>query len=153
MYPKPLYKAKSEIELTCSLMDICNVPRGIRSLTVAMTVKGCLIVIRGASLVFQWLGICLPVEGTWVRSLAWDYPTCCGTWRTGAAATKPVPQHSVLWSLWATTTEAHALEPVLCNKIPPPWESCILQWESSPCLWKLVKVWHSNQAVNPKQQQ
>ena len=34
------------------------------------------------SLVAQWLRICLPMQGTWVRSLVGEDPTCCG-------ATKP----------------------------------------------------------------
>ena len=38
---------------------------------------------RGASLVAQWLRICLPMQGTWVRALVWEDPTCRG-------ATKPV---------------------------------------------------------------
>ena len=37
----------------------------------------------GASLVAQWLRICLPMQGTRVRALVWEDPTCCG-------ATKPV---------------------------------------------------------------
>ena len=37
----------------------------------------------GPSLVVQWLGICLPVQGTRVRALVREDPTCCG-------ATKPV---------------------------------------------------------------
>ena len=37
----------------------------------------------GASLVAQWLRICLPVQGTWVRALVWEDPTCHG-------ATRPV---------------------------------------------------------------
>ena len=37
----------------------------------------------GASLVAQWLGICLPMQGTRVRALVWEDPTCRG-------ATKPV---------------------------------------------------------------
>ena len=37
----------------------------------------------GTSLVAQWLGICLPMQETWVRALVWEDPTCCG-------ATKPV---------------------------------------------------------------
>ena len=37
----------------------------------------------GTSLVAQWLRICLPVQGTRVRSLVWEDPTCHG-------ATKPV---------------------------------------------------------------
>ena len=39
--------------------------------------------ISGASLVAQWLRICVPMQGTWVRSLVWEDPTCRG-------ATKPV---------------------------------------------------------------
>ena len=38
---------------------------------------------RGASLVAQGLRICLPMQGTRVRSLVWEDPTCHG-------ATKPV---------------------------------------------------------------
>ena len=36
--------------------------------------------------VVQWLRICLPMQGTWVRSLIWEDPIC---WR----ATKPVSQN------------------------------------------------------------
>ena len=43
----------------------------------------------GASLVAHWLRIHLPMQGTQVRALVWEDPTCCG-------ATKPV----------STTTEA-----------------------------------------------
>ena len=39
--------------------------------------------IRGASLVAPWLRICLPVQGTQVRALVWEDPTCRG-------ATRPV---------------------------------------------------------------
>ena len=39
--------------------------------------------IYGTSLVVQWLRICLPMQGTWVRSLVWEDPTCHG-------ATKPM---------------------------------------------------------------
>ena len=31
-----------------------------------------------ASLVAQWLGVCLPVQGTWVRALVWEDPACRG---------------------------------------------------------------------------
>ena len=33
----------------------------------------------GASLVAQWLRICLPMQGIWVRALVWEDPTCHGT--------------------------------------------------------------------------
>ena len=36
-----------------------------------------------ASLVAQWLRICLPMQGTRVRALGWEDPTCRG-------ATRPV---------------------------------------------------------------
>ena len=32
----------------------------------------------GASLVAQWLRICLPMQGTWVRALVWEDPTYHG---------------------------------------------------------------------------
>ena len=38
-----------------------------------------------ASLVAQWLRICLPMQGTRVRALVWEDPTCHG-------ATRPVSQ-------------------------------------------------------------
>ena len=38
---------------------------------------------HGVSLVAQWLRICLPMQGTRVRALVWEDPTCRG-------ATKPV---------------------------------------------------------------
>ena len=33
---------------------------------------------RWASLVAQWLRICLPMQGTRVRALVWEDPTCRG---------------------------------------------------------------------------
>ena len=41
---------------------------------------------NGASLVAQWLRICLPMRGTRVRALVWEDPTCRG-------ATRPVSHH------------------------------------------------------------
>ena len=57
---------------------------------------------QGTSLVVQWLRICLPMQGTQVRSLVWEESTCCGT-------TKP-KQHNY-WnpctqSLCSATREA-----------------------------------------------
>ena len=37
----------------------------------------------GASLVVQWLRVCLPMQGTQVQALVWEDPTCC-------RATRPV---------------------------------------------------------------
>ena len=33
---------------------------------------------EGASLVAQWLRVCLPMQGTRVRALVWEDPTCRG---------------------------------------------------------------------------
>ena len=33
---------------------------------------------EGASLVAQWLGVCLLMQGTRVRALVWGDPTCRG---------------------------------------------------------------------------
>ena len=33
-------------------------------------------IVSWASLVTQWGRICRPVQGTWVRSLIWEDPTC-----------------------------------------------------------------------------
>ena len=65
-----------------------------------------------ASLVVQWLRICLPMQGTRVRALVREDPTCRG-------ATKPVPQ---LLSLRSRAREPRVLkpvclEPMLCNKM------------------------------------
>ena len=53
----------------------------------------------GTSLVAQWLRIRLPMQGTHVRALVREDPTCCG-------ATKPVHHNCWAW----------ALEPVLRNE-------------------------------------
>ena len=49
----------------------------------------------------QWLRICLPMQGTWVRALVWEDPTCHG-------ATKPVSLQLLslrVWSLCSATRE------------------------------------------------
>ena len=52
----------------------------------------------GASLVAQWLRICLPVQGTRVQALVWEDPTCRG-------AAGPVLLSLRIWSLCSTTRE------------------------------------------------
>ena len=69
----------------------------------------------GTSLVVQWLGICLPMQGTWVRAQVREDPTCCG-------ATKPVSHNC--WAHIPQLLQPACLEPVLCNKEKP------LQWEA-----------------------
>ena len=50
----------------------------------------------GASLVAQWLRICLPMQGTRVQALVWEEPPCCG-------ATRPVSHN-----YWACASGACA---------------------------------------------
>ena len=78
----------------------------------------------GASLVVQWLRICLPVQGTRVRPLVWEDPTCRG-------AAKPMhhnywgctlePVSHNYWSPCATTTEARAPTARALQQEKPLW--------------------------------
>ena len=75
---------------------------------------------RGASLVAQWLRICLPMQGKRVRALVWEDPTCRG-------ATKPMchnywacalePAGHNYWACAPQLLKLTRLEPVLRNKI------------------------------------
>ena len=53
--------------------------------TVALSLKPTLFASKmpssGASLVAQWLRICLPMQGTRVQALVWEDPTCHGAIR------------------------------------------------------------------------
>ena len=55
-------------------------------------------------LVVQWLGICLPMQGTWVRSLAWEDSTC-----PRASTETTTTEAQALWSPWSATREATAM--------------------------------------------
>ena len=99
-----------------------------------------------ASLVAQWLRICLSMQGTWVRALVWKDPTCNG-------ATKPVSHNywacmPQLLSPHATTTEAHA--PRACapqQEKPPqgearaPGRSRRREWEAAVVPVGLLQGW------------
>ena len=91
------------------------------------------------------------MQGTWVRALVWEDPTCRG-------AAKPVrhnywactlePASHNYWSLRATTTEAHvhrARAPQ--REKPPQWEAPALQ-QSSPRLRQLEKARVQQQRPN-----
>ena len=62
---------------------------------------------KRASLVIQWLTICLPMRGTRVRSLVREDPTCCG-------AAKPMCCN--YWVQESQLLKPECLEPVLWNK-------------------------------------
>ena len=55
-----------------------------------------------ASLVAQWLRICLPMQGTRVRALVWEDPTCRGVARPREAQLLNLR----VWSLCSSTREA-----------------------------------------------
>ncbi|KAJ8787577.1 hypothetical protein J1605_022892 [Eschrichtius robustus] len=64
-------------KISTFLHKAATFPTGLLTLTVETQQLG------GTSLVAQWLRIRLPVQGTQVRALVWEDPTCHG-------ATKPV---------------------------------------------------------------
>ena len=104
-----------------------------------------------ASLVAQWLRICLPMQGTRVWALVWEDPTCLG-------ATKPM--HHNYWACtleltrhnyWAHVSQllktAH-LEPMLRNKRSHLNEKAAHRNESSPCSPQLEKAHAQQQRPN-----
>ena len=67
------------------------------------------------SLVAQWLGTHLSVQGTWVLSLVQEDPTCC-------RAIKLVPH-----SYWAPAPRVRSPQEKL-----PQWEAHVLLWRVAP---------------------
>ena len=59
-----------------------------------------------ASLIMQWIRICLPMQGPWVQSLVREYSSCLG-------AAKPMCHN--YWA-HAAATEARVTKPVLCKR-------------------------------------
>ena len=82
-----------------------------------------------ASLVAQWLRICLPMQGTRVRALVWEDPTCCG-------ATKPVS-----YSYWACASGGCAPP----QERPRHWQARAPRWRVAPALRKWRKPSHRNE--------
>ena len=69
-----------------------------------------------ASLVAQWLRICLPMQGTRVRVLVWEDPTCRG-------ATRPVSHN-----YWACASGACASQ----QERPRQWKAHAPRWRVAP---------------------
>ena len=74
----------------------------------------------GTFLVGQWLGICLPMQETRVRSLVREDPTCCGASEPmdpnyGSPGTLGTVSHS-FWVLMLQLLKPMCLKPVLHNK-------------------------------------
>ena len=78
-----------------------------------------------ASLVAQWLRICLPVQGTRVRALVWEDPTCRG-------ATRPVSHNYWAWASGACAPNKRGRtseRPAHCDEEWPP----LAATRESPC--------------------
>ena len=69
-----------------------------------------------ASLVAQWLRICLPMQSTRVRALVWEDPTC-------RRATRPVSHNC-----WACASGACAPQ----QERPQQWEARAPRWRVAP---------------------
>ena len=83
----------------------------------------------GASLVAQWLRVCLPIQGTQVPSLVWEDPACHG-------ATGPVSH-----SCWACASGACALQ----QEGPRWWEARAPRWGVAPTCRSWGKPSHRNE--------
>ena len=88
----------------------------------------------GASLVMQWLRICLAMQGTRVWALVWEDPTCRG-------ATKPVSHN-----YWACVSGACAPK----RERPWQWEARAPRWRVAPARRNWRKPSHRNE--DPTQQ-
>ena len=88
-----------------------------------------------ASLVAQWLRICLPMQGTRVRALFWEDPTCRG-------ATRPVSHN-----YWACASGACASH----QERPRQWEARAPRWRVAPTCHNQRKPSHRNEdPTHPK---
>ena len=97
----------------------------------------------GTSLVAQCLRICLPMQGTWVRALRREDPTCRGATKPAREPQLPSPCPQLL--------KPTCLEPMLCNKRSqcnekPPY--CNKEWPplaaTRESLRTATKTQHSN---------
>ena len=84
---------------------------------------------NGASLVTQWLRVCLLMQGTRVRALVWEDPTCHG-------ATRPVSHNC-----WACASGACALQ----QERPRWWEARAPRWRVAPARRNWRKPSHRNE--------
>ena len=75
---------------------------------------------KRASLVAQWLRICLLMQGARVRALVWEDPTCCGAARL------------VSHNYWACASGACA-----------PQQERLRQWEARAPRWRVAPACHN----------
>ncbi|XP_029090561.1 C-terminal-binding protein 1 [Monodon monoceros] len=67
-----------------------------------------------ASLVAQWLRVCLPMQGTQVRALVWEDPTCCGADRPSDCPTYLVSAGIAVCNVPAASVEETA-DSTMCH--------------------------------------
>ena len=70
------------------------------------------------SLVAQWIRTPLPIHGTWVRTLAWEDPTCGERLSSGATTTEAAPRHY---------RRLRAQSPCSVRKAPAPPQTAALR--------------------------
>ena len=124
---RKICQAKNSRNVEASLQCIKMSPFKKLSLIVAglfNTPVNCQENLSGTSLVVQWLRVRLPMQGTRVRSLFQEDPTCLG-------ATKPASHN--YWARVPQLLKPVRLEPTLRNKEKPPqWETRTPQWGVAP---------------------
>ena len=108
----------------------------------------------GTSLVAQWLRIRLPTQGTWVRALVQEDPTCRGATKPvchncWACALEPVSHN--YWAHVPQLLKPTRLEPVLCNGEATAMRSPHTATKSSPRSLQLEKP--RKQQQRPKRRQ
>ena len=99
------------------------------------------VLLSWASLVAQWLRICLSMQGTWVWALVREDPTCRG-------AGKPVRHNYRACALEPTSHNYWAHMPRACalqQEKPSQWEARAPQWRVAPARRNYRKPTHNNE--------